>query len=105
MIRAERLDLILAIDYRPSYRPLFWVVPRTPVIVWARDPRTPEDVRRIDTLSIPGQQGVRPLGIESMDCTSLGAEARLSRLTGRKILVACKMPHIAAKLGPTYGVK
>ena len=42
-IRAEKLDVMLSIDYRPSYEPLFKRLPRTPIIVWVRDPRTPYD--------------------------------------------------------------
>ena len=103
-LRQERIDLILTVDYRPSYHRLFWLLPRTPIIVWARDPRTPDDVSRIDTLRIPGQEDVLPQGIGHIDCTSLASMARRSRLVGRKIVVASKFPHIADKLVATYGM-
>ena len=100
----ERIDLILTIDYRPSYRRLFWLLPRTPVIVWARDPRTPEDERRIETLRVPGQENIRPQGISRIDTRSLAAVEKRSRLLGRKVLLASKFPHIKDKLVATYGM-
>jgi len=100
----ERIDLILTIDYRPSYRRLFWLLPRTPVIVWARDPRTPEDEVRIETLRVPGQEDIRPQGISRIDTRSLAAVEKRSRLLGRKVLLASKFPHIKDKLIPTYGI-
>ena len=42
-VRQARIDLLLAIDYRPNYLPLLAALPRTPLVVWARDPRTPDD--------------------------------------------------------------
>ena len=42
----RKLDLILSIDYRIGYRRLFKILPRTPIIVWVRDPRPPEDVEK-----------------------------------------------------------
>lgn len=101
----ERVDLILAIDYLPDYRAIFWLLPRVPVVIWARDPRTPDDVQRISTLRIPGQEGVVPQGIEPIDTMSLARFGRMSTLIGRPVLLASKMAHIAAKLPPTYGMQ
>jgi glycosyltransferase involved in cell wall biosynthesis len=81
------------------------MVPRVPIVIWARDPRTPDDIRRISTLRIPGQEDVVPQGIEPFDARSLGRFGRLSALIGRRVLLASKMAHIAAKLPPTYGME
>jgi glycosyltransferase involved in cell wall biosynthesis len=105
MLARERLDLILAIDYLPDYRAIFWMVPRVPIVIWARDPRTPDDIRRIGTLRIPGQEDVVPQGIEPFDARSLGRFSRIAALIGRPVLLASKMAHIAAKLPPTYGME
>lgn len=103
-LRAQRLDLLLMIDYRPSYRFFAAALPRTPVIIWVRDPRTPADVRAINTLRIPGAAGVRPQGIREVDCTSLGVIVRASRLLARPVLFATPAPHLAARVPETYGV-
>lgn len=34
----ERIDILLSIDYRPSYNTVINALPRTPLIVWVRDP-------------------------------------------------------------------
>src|SRR5206468_10062024 len=43
-LRAARPSVLLSIDYRPSYDTAFKAMPRTPLVFWVRDPRTPEDV-------------------------------------------------------------
>src|SRR5580765_141688 len=35
-LRAERPEVLLSIDYRPSYDTAFTALPRTPAIVWVR---------------------------------------------------------------------
>jgi glycosyltransferase involved in cell wall biosynthesis len=103
-VKTERLDLLLMIDYRPSYRFFAGALPRTPIIVWVRDPRTPEDLRKIQTLRIPGAEGVRPQGINEIDCTSLGTIVRASRMLARPVLFATPAPSLVAKVPDTYGV-
>lgn len=103
-LRAEKFDLLLMIDYRPSYRFFAGALPRTPIIIWVRDPRPPEDMRKIDTLRIPGAEGERPQGINAIDCTSLGKITRASRLLRRPILFATPAPELADKISCTYGV-
>lgn len=49
----EGIDLLMTIDYRPNYRTLFRTLPKTPAIIWIRDPRTPEDESRIHTYVSP----------------------------------------------------
>jgi hypothetical protein len=82
-VRAEKPDLLLAMDYRPNYRLMCWALTRTPMIVWVRDPRPPDEVAKVNTLSIPGQNGTRPQGILQPDCSSLGTIART--LTGEQV--------------------
>ena len=97
-IRAEAIDLLLVVDYRPNYRTACWALPRTPMIVWVRDPRPPADVAWVDTLRIPGTGGQRPRGIVQPDCSSLGTLARASRWLGRPALFASPAPHLKDKL-------
>ncbi|MBV9927402.1 MAG: glycosyltransferase family 4 protein [Acidobacteria bacterium] len=104
-VRAVSPDLLLMIDYRPGFRFFAGALPRTPIVVWVRDPRTPEDVRKIDTLRIPGAEGERPQGIDEIDCKSLGRIVRASRLLARRVLFAAQSTHLAGKVPGAYGVK
>ena len=103
-LRAEKLDLLLMIDYRPTYHFFAAALPRTPIIVWVRDPRTAEDMDKINTLSIPGAEGARPQGVAAIDCTSLRKIVRTSRLVRRPVIFATPAPGLAAKVPGTYGV-
>jgi glycosyltransferase involved in cell wall biosynthesis len=103
-VRAVRPDLLLMIEYRPSYRFFTGALPRTPIIVWVRAPRTPEDVRKVKTLRIPGDGDALPQGIVEFDCTSLGKIVRASRLLARPVLFAAQSPHLAEKVPGSYGV-
>jgi glycosyltransferase involved in cell wall biosynthesis len=100
----ERIDVLLSIDYRPNYDTWFWAMPRTPVIVWSRDPRTEEDVQRINSLRVPGHEAVAPQGIRKIDCTGLARVVRFSKRLRRRVIVANKMPHLRHKTPETYGL-
>jgi glycosyltransferase involved in cell wall biosynthesis len=102
---AEKFDCLLAIDYRPSYRSILWALPLTPILVWVRDPRPPEDVDKINTLKIPGAENIRPKGIDPIDCTSLAQVVQGSKWLGRPLLFATTASFLDAKVPGTYGVK
>ena len=104
-IWAEGLDIILAIDYRPSYRSLFRILPRTPIIIWVRDPRPPEDVAKIQTTRIPGQENILPKGLDAIDCTSLAKVVKYSKWLRRPVLFATPANFLADKVLGTYGVQ
>jgi glycosyltransferase involved in cell wall biosynthesis len=103
-VRAERLDLLLTIDYRPNYHGLLRLLPRTPVIVWVRDPRVPRDAARISSIRIPEAPETPPQGLKDLDCTSLAGVVRCSRWLRRPVLFATPAPSLAAKIPETYGV-
>jgi glycosyltransferase involved in cell wall biosynthesis len=103
-VRAERLDLLLTIDYRPSYQGLLQLLPRTAVIVWVRDPRVPRDDARISSIRIPEAPETAARGLKAPDCTSLGGVARWSRWLRRPLLFATPAPSLAAKVPESYGV-
>lgn len=102
-MRSRRFDLLLTIDYRPTYRVYLEALPRTPVVVWVRDPRPPGDWDEIADLRIPGASGVEPCGIQRIDCRSLAGIVRWSRLLRRRVRFATPAPHLAAKMEATYG--
>ena len=101
---AERFDLLLSIDYRPNYRSVFLALPRTPIIVWVRDPRPPEDMIKIKTARIPGAEDVLPKGLTSPDCTSLGGVFKLSKWSRRPVLFGTPATFLRQKVPSTYGV-
>ena len=101
----EKIDILLSIDYRPRYRDIFRLLPRTPIIVWVRDPRSPEDVTKIGAVRIPGAEDIQPQGLKSPDCTSLAGVVRASKWWGRPVLFATPAPFLADKVPETYGVK
>jgi glycosyltransferase involved in cell wall biosynthesis len=101
----EGIDLLLTMDYRPQYRSVFRALPRTPILIWVRDPRTPQDVEKVLTLRIPGAEGVRPMGIKPFDCTSLREVVRASRWLRRRVTFATPAPYHADKVLGTYGVR
>ena len=102
-LRAEGIDLLLCIDYRPSYRFFFYVLPKVPVIIWARDPWDTHDRAEVATLRIPGQDSVQPQGSDGIDTRSLRHVARLSRLARRPLLIAATGPFVSAKVPDAYG--
>jgi glycosyltransferase involved in cell wall biosynthesis len=104
-VRMERVDALLLIDYRPNYRLICWAMPRTPIIVWVRDPRPPDDVAKVSSLRIPGDEAATPQGIMALDCTSLGTIARVSRWSGRPIAFASPEPQLRSKLTGCIGME
>ena len=103
-LRAERLDLILSIDYRPNYRFFFYFLPRVPIVIWVRDPWDSQDRSEVATLRIPGQDSERPAGVEGFATCSLRQVSRLSNLMRRPLLFATTAQFLAAKIPDAYGL-
>jgi glycosyltransferase involved in cell wall biosynthesis len=103
LLRRERLHALLTIDYRVSYKPVLQALPRTPLVVWARDPRSPEDIERIETLRVPGD-AAPPQGIGFNDCSSLPQAARPNRRRRHFVLASPSPRFLAPKSGPAYGI-
>ena len=105
-LRRARPDVLLSIDYRPSYDTAFKALPRTPVIVWVRDPRPPEDVAAVAAIRIPGRPlDEMPQGLEEIDCTPMRTIVRRSRLLRRPLRFASPAPAALTPKAPgTYGV-
>jgi len=104
-LRGAHPDVLLSIDYRPSYDTAFKALPRTPVIVWVRDPRSPEDVAVVARTRIPGRPGDEvPQGVGAIDCTPLGRVVRWSRVLRRPLAFASPAPDALTPKAPrTYG--
>jgi glycosyltransferase involved in cell wall biosynthesis len=100
----ERLDLVLAIEYRPNYDPVFRAIPTVPIVTWVRDPHSPADEAKIFSLRIPGRESVQPAGIWRIHSRGLAKIAGWSKLFRRPVLLANKMAHLRAKNEATYGL-
>jgi glycosyltransferase involved in cell wall biosynthesis len=105
MLQRERFDLLLTVDYHHADTVYLRSAPRTPAIIWVRDPRTPEDVRKIQTLRIPGAEAEMPQGLLCSNGSSVSAIAKEASWFGRKLLFATPAPHLAGKLEAAYGVE
>lgn len=102
-MRREHFDLLLTIDYNLGYSVFLRSLPRTPAIVWVRDPRTPEDALRILNVRIPGSERDVPQGLMSHDGRSLARIARESAFLRRRLMLATPTPLLVRKLEGAYG--
>ncbi|MBS1212880.1 MAG: putative glycosyl transferase, group 1 family protein [Proteobacteria bacterium] len=100
----RRPDLLLTIDFRGAYLPILFAWPRTPAIVWVRDPRTSEDIARVSSLRLPDGRSERPYGIAPIDCTSLRWVDLAARVVRRPLHYGTVSPHLGEKIASTYGV-
>ena len=102
-MQREQFDLVLTIDYNLGYSVYLRSLPRTPAIVWVRDPRTPDDAARINAVRVPGALSEHPQGLMSHDGRSLARIARESALFRRPLLLATPTPLLVTKLAGAYG--
>lgn len=104
-MRRERFDLLLAIDYHLPYSVYLRSLPRTPAIIWSRDPRPPEDVLEIYTCRIPGEGNAEPQGLFCFDGRSMRQIVREAWFFRRKLYFATPAPTLLSKLGGSFGVE
>jgi len=103
VVRAAAVDLFLSIDYRANYRAFYALCPRTPILLWVRDPRETSDNALIRQLRIPGDPAT-PQGIEEHPTHTLAPLIYLCRLLGRGFRMAVTTPSLASKIADTYGI-
>jgi len=103
-VQGHDIDVLLTIDYRPDYDFPIAALPDIPIIVWIQDPRPLEDVRKVNSLKIPGQQSSELQGIKPIDCTPLSEVADRSHASGRSLVYACPAPQLIDKVKGTYGL-
>lgn len=100
----ERIDVLLAVDYRPGYRDVLSLLSSTPIVFWVQEPRPAADVAKVATLRIPGQDEA-PAGSRSINCTSFAEVAKASQKRGRPIEYVAPAPSfLHAKASAAYGV-
>lgn len=102
--RRQRLDLLLTIDWAHRFLPTLAVMPRTPLLWWARDPRSSQLWEEIRTLRLPGGPPSRDLEIGSpARSEDLRALVKGSRITGRRLRVAVVSPFLVDRFEAAYG--
>jgi glycosyltransferase involved in cell wall biosynthesis len=100
----QHVDVLLTIDYRPSYDRIIRALPRTPLILWAHDPRTPYDDERLATLRVPGDEGVRAQGVDPIDSRAFKRLLREATLLRRPVRYAAHARYLREKFEGTYGI-
>ncbi|MFH5833515.1 glycosyltransferase family 4 protein [Halalkalibaculum sp. DA3122] len=100
----SRIDILLTIDYRISYRGVFNALPFTPIVVWVRDPWSPQDVDKIMSLKIPGKEDVKPAGIYEKNTQQLSEYANRKFPKPPKVKLANKMPYMRESNEAVYGL-
>lgn len=103
-LHRRNIDLILSIDYRPTYDFPLSALPETPMIIWAQDPRPADDIEKINTLRIPGSN-VIPQGIEPIDCTSVAEIVTNANRAGRQIIFSSPAPSLLKEANRTYALE
>jgi glycosyltransferase involved in cell wall biosynthesis len=98
----ERIDVLLTIDYRGSYRSPFRALPRTPIVVWVHDPRTPNDVAKVNSLEVPGVSS--PAGIQFIDCTTIQEVMHSSARWRRTVRFGHNAQFLVERMEGTYGI-
>ena len=105
-IRQEKFDLLLMIDYRASYRRLFAMLPKTPIIVWARDPRTLTNNKTVRAIEIPGHEGSPIPGAGSSRANFiLDYMMKASAVIGRGVQVSYTANFLKPRIEESYHVR
>lgn len=104
-LKAKGIDLILSIDYRPWYTPLLDQLSPIPIIIWVRDPKTPEDRKKVATLSYPGKGTQKPVDTFTINTRSLAKFVVKCRAKGRTVLFATPAPTLKEKIVGAYAVQ
>jgi glycosyltransferase involved in cell wall biosynthesis len=97
-------DLFLGIDYRSGYRRWLYTRPRTPVVIWVRDPWAPDDRENVNPLRLPDQSDLLPQGVRGPDPGSLRQVTDQSRAFRRPLLFGTTARELSDKVPGTYGV-
>lgn len=105
-IRREKFDLLLCVDYNPHNRFFLRALPRTPVIVWSRDPRTKADYEQLKSLRSPCEPDKEPDGVGGLviDCTNYGGVISWSKIVPRSCLVATTCQFLVPKAQEVLGL-
>ena len=108
-LKRLKLHLFLTMEYYPHYWPALRLLPKTPVVVWIRDPRPEEEIERIATVRLEmlanGKRTVeefkRPCRDKRASIQQLMASSGRS---GRKVLFATTARSLVPLAKELYGL-
>jgi glycosyltransferase involved in cell wall biosynthesis len=104
-IRSAAPDVLLSIDYRKTYLRVFDILADAPIVVWVRDPRTPQLQKKVDSLRLPGAPSVIPHGTKAVECRSLAAVLERRARMGVQVVFGTPAPSLGAYLPAVYGCR
>ncbi len=88
-----KIDILLTIDYRSTYRGVFNALPFTPIVTWVRDPRPQDAIDKMMSLRIPGKEHIIPAGIHANRTYELSKFGKRPFPLRNSVILANKMPH------------
>ena len=68
-LQQANIDVFLTIDFRKSYERVFSSLPKVPVVLWARDPRTKKQVANLAAIRHPSYPDKQPPGVSAPEAT------------------------------------
>jgi len=89
-----RIDILLTIDYRSTYRGVFNALPFTPIVTWVRDPRPQDVIDKMMSLKIPGKEHVQPAGLFNNKTQQLSRYTHRAFPMSKSVILANKMAHL-----------
>ena len=100
----KKIDVLLTIDYRTTYRGVFNALPFTPIITWVRDPRSSRDIEKVMSLKIPGKEYTIPAGIGDTNTKELSMYKDRPFPFLNSVTLSNKMPYMKKTNEAVYGM-
>jgi glycosyltransferase involved in cell wall biosynthesis len=100
----ERFDAVITIDFAKRYVRTLRALPRTPTVVWARDPRPSSAVAELATLRLPDDSPADGIESEVIADHSIATLLATSARWRRPLTVAGTAPFIVERFEERYGV-
>lgn len=108
------IDVLLLIDYRKTYNDIVEILPTIPVILWARDPRTPDQLENVRGIQLPKAMNnkKRPKGCGAPNATAAvnlmrskeGSNRPLNDVPRNMVLAVPWLPGLYDRLEGAYSI-
>lgn len=106
----RNIKALLTMEYCTDYQYTIFLLSQTPLIIWIRDPRPAQCLKKIETLGLE----LDAMGRDRLSDfyrhaghikDSLAKTLRLSRFFGRKIIFAATAPFLVERAQQLYGIE
>ena len=109
MLNTRHLNVLLSMEYCTDYQYALFFLPKTPLIIWIRDPRPQGCLKKIATVKLEllanSKNNQEELEIHDRNIKkSLGKVITLSRLLKRKIIFAATAHFLIERAKELYGL-